>query len=232
MIRAVLTDIEGTTSSIEFVHKVLFPYARSHMGAFLKASQDPEVKASIQKLWTEDLKNPKDSTPDIGVVTELLQGWIDQDLKQPTLKALQGKIWKEGYESKAYFGHVYPEVKEALKTWHAEGLCVAIYSSGSVQAQKLIFGHSEAGDLMPYIDRYFDTEVGHKREPKSYREISERLALAPEDIVFLSDIKEELDAAREVGMKTLQLLRDPLPALGDHRTAKDFDEVRHEIKAL
>lgn len=232
MIRAILTDIEGTTSSIEFVHKVLFPYARSHIGTFLEKNEDQEVKALIEKLWTEDLKNSPGSSPDIKAVTELLRTWIDQDLKDPTLKTLQGKIWKAGYEAKAYSGHVYPDVKGALKTWHAEGFCVAIYSSGSVQAQKLIFTHSDAGDLTPNIDRYFDTEVGHKRQSASYKTIAEQLGFKPSEIVFLSDIKEELDAALEAGFKTIQLLREPLPILGDHEKAKNFDEVKYLINAF
>lgn len=232
MIRCILTDIEGTTSSIEFVHKVLFPYSRSHFGDFLKRSDDPEVKALLRKLWTEDLGRDAASEIDLALVTATLQSFIDQDLKHPVLKALQGKIWKEGYQKKAYKGHVYSEVEKAFKDWKTEGKCLAIYSSGSVEAQKLLFGYSEAGDLTQHIDKYFDTEVGMKREAKSYETIVERLGIPAKDILFLSDIKEELDAAAEAGMQTVQLLRDPLPALGTHKTAKTFDDVRELIKNL
>ncbi|MES2746388.1 MAG: acireductone synthase, partial [Bdellovibrionota bacterium] len=190
-----------------------------------------EVKLSIQKIWHEDLGGAKGSEPDLKAVTDQLHSWIDKDVKQPILKSLQGKIWKSGYESGSYKGHVYSEVANAFAAWRSEGKNLSIYSSGSVEAQKLLFKYSEAGDLTKMLDRYFDTEVGHKREAKSYATIAERLALAPSEIVFLSDIKEELDAARDAGMKTIQLLRDPLPTLGDHPTAKDFDEVSKIIKA-
>ncbi len=229
MIKAVLTDIEGTTSSIQFVHKVLFPYAREALGSFIRESQDPEVQYLVNKLWVERLEGETGSKPDFAKVTELLQDWIDNDLKEPILKALQGKVWRAGYEAKAYLGHVYPEVKEVFMIWKQLGLKIAIYSSGSVEAQKLIFGYSESGDLTPLLDSYFDTSVGTKREPKSYEAIREALELPAEEILFLSDIKEELDAARAIGMRTIQLLRDPRPSLGDHDTAETFADVHHLI---
>lgn len=232
MILCVLTDIEGTTSSIEFVHKVLFPFARSHMDEFIRTSTDPEVKTSVQKVWSEDLGHSPESAPDFDQVAATLKSWIDKDLKHPTLKALQGKIWKNGYENKAYFGHVYPEVLDAFGKWKAQGIILAIYSSGSVEAQKLLFAHSEAGDLTPFISRYFDTGVGMKREAQSYAKIALQLDLPAADILFLSDIKEELDAAAEAGMKTIQLLRDPLPDLGRHLTAKSFKDVNDKLASL
>ncbi len=232
MIKAVLTDIEGTTSSIEFVHKVLFPYAREAFPNFLASSKDPEVLALIKKLWIEEIGNPEGNSPDIEQVSSLLQKWIDQDLKQPILKTLQGKVWKEGYASKAYFGHVYPEVASAFANWKNQNLHLAIYSSGSVEAQQLIFGHSEAGDLTTLIDSYFDTKVGAKREVLSYSSIATQLNFKPSEIVFLSDIKEELDAARAAGMRTIQLLREPLPVIGDHATAKNFAEVTQMLEGF
>ena len=231
MIRCVLTDIEGTTSSIEFVHKILFPYARSHLEDFLRRNTDPEVVLLVQKVWTEDLGHPRESPPDIDKVTAVLKNWIDKDLKHPTLKTLQGKIWKEGYERQDYLGHVYPEVSEAFREWNAQKLVLAIYSSGSIEAQKLLFAHSEAGDLTPFISKYYDTGVGAKRESKSYVNISIHLKLPAAEILFLSDIKEELDAAAEAGMKTVQLLREPLPQKGRHPTAKTFDEVKTQMEA-
>ena len=231
MISCVLTDIEGTTSSIEFVHKVLFPYARANFPAFLKAEKDRDVQAIVHKLWTEELGHPASSKPDIDAVTELLQNWIDQDLKNALLKALQGKIWHQGYETKAYFGHVYPDVKESLEKWKCDGLKLAVYSSGSVEAQKLLFKHSEVGDLTPLFEAYFDTEVGHKREARSYQTIAERLGVSPAGILFLSDIKEELDAADKAGLKTCQLLRDPLPAEGGHPMTRDFKGVDSLIRS-
>ncbi|MBC7660406.1 MAG: acireductone synthase [Chitinophagaceae bacterium] len=225
MIRCVLTDIEGTTSSIEFVHKVLFPYARSHLAAFLTSNQDPDVRVIVQKIWQEELHGSSSSEPDLQAVTTLLQQWIDKDIKNGSLKILQGKIWRDGYETKAYLGHVYPDVLPQLQKWHKQGLRLAVYSSGSVEAQKLIYKHSESGDLTPYFTANFDTEIGHKRQTSSYRTIVNRLDLEADSILFLSDIKEELDAAAEAGMKTCQLLRDPLPIEGRHPKAKNFAEV-------
>jgi enolase-phosphatase E1 len=230
MIRKILTDIEGTTSSIEFVHKVLFPFSRTHIGDFLSSSTDPEVKLSIQSLWYEDLKGTRDSKPDVMAVTALLQDWIDSDAKHPILKLLQGKIWRFGYESGAYKGHVYPDVRKIFEIWDSNGLSISIYSSGSVEAQKLLFRHSEAGDLTKIISHYFDTEVGPKRNASSYVTIAHRLKSSAEEILFLSDIKEELDAAREAGMKTIQLLREPLPPQGDHESAGNFEEVLMKMK--
>ena len=225
MITCVLTDIEGTTSSIEFVHKVLFPYARANFFEFLSTSKDPAVNAEIQALWTGELKRDPGSKPDIGDVTKLLQSWIDQDLKIGSLKLLQGKIWAEGFASKAYLAHVYPDVKAELERWHESGLTLAIYSSGSVEAQKLLFKHTEAGDLTPLFSAFYDTAVGHKREAKSYQTIVSSLGLPPGDVLFLSDIKEELDAAGEAGLQPCQLLREPPPLEGHHRKAKTFYEV-------
>jgi enolase-phosphatase E1 len=225
MISCVLTDIEGTTSSIEFVHKVLFPYSRANFFRFLSESNQSDVLKIVDQIWTEDLGQSKGSKPDLAQVTQLLQKWIDDDLKKNSLKELQGMIWKEGFEAKAYFGHVYPEVKAQLETWKKAGLLLAIYSSGSIQAQKLLFKHSEAGDLTPLFAANFDTAVGHKREVESYSNIAKKLELSADSILFLSDIKEELDAAEKAGMKTCQLMRDPKPSQGHHQTAADFKEV-------
>ncbi|RYZ60441.1 MAG: acireductone synthase [Proteobacteria bacterium] len=225
MISCVLTDIEGTTSSIEFVHKVLFPYSRANFFRFLSENNQSDVLKIVDQIWTEDLGQPKGSKPDAAQVTQLLQKWIDEDLKKASLKELQGMIWKEGFEAKAYLGHVYPEVKEELEKWKKSGLVLAVYSSGSVQAQKLLFKHSEAGDLTPLFAANFDTAVGHKREAESYTNIAVKLGLDAANILFLSDIKEELDAAENAGMKTCQLMRDPKPAQGHHPLALDFKEV-------
>lgn len=225
MIRCVLTDIEGTTSSIEFVHKVLFPYARHHIGEFLLRTQDATAKQYVQKIWTNEFGNLAATEPDLDAVINLLLTWIDRDLKHPLLKALQGMIWKAGYESGAYLGHVYPDVLDAFKAWHLQNIKVAIFSSGSIQAQKLLFAHSEAGNLTSMISEYFDTDTGNKRESQSYTKIGKQLLIPSDEILFLSDIKEELDAAALSGMHTIQLLREPLPCVGEHKTAKTFQDV-------
>lgn len=157
----------------------------------------------------------------------MLEKWIDEDRKATPLKALQGMIWREGYESGELKGHVYADTPEFLRRWHGRGLRLYVYSSGSVEAQKLIFGHTEFGDLTPLFSGYFDTRVGGKREAQSYRTILLDTGLSGPDVLFLSDIGEELDAARAAGMKTCQLLRDDKarPATA-HARARNFSEVR------
>jgi enolase-phosphatase E1 len=195
-IRALLTDIEGTTSSISFVKDVLFPYARRALPAFLKArGKDAEVARWVDAVAMETGASG-------GAIVTVLQGWIDEDRKHTALKALQGMIWKAGYENGDFAAHVYADAADRLRAWHAAGLPLYVYSSGSVGAQKLFFGHSEAGDLLPLFSGHFDTEIGGKREAASYTRIAEALTLPPGEILFLSDVVEELDAAREAGMKT------------------------------
>jgi enolase-phosphatase E1 len=223
-IRAVLTDIEGTTSSIDFVKDVLFPYARQHLPAYVETHTDePEV----QHWLHEAAKEAGIVEATRGEIINLLIRWIDEDRKSTALKALQGMIWREGYESGAYVSHMYPEVAGRLKAWHDQGLKLYVYSSGSVPAQKLLFGFSENGDLTPLFSGYFDTQTGHKREVESYRRIAEAIELAPAQVLFLSDIREELDAAREAGMRTTHLLRPPLPLTdAGHPAVADFDAIQ------
>jgi enolase-phosphatase E1 len=153
-----------------------------------------------------------------GAIVTVLQGWIDEDRKHTALKALQGMIWKAGYENGDFAAHVYADAADQLRAWHAAGLPLYVYSSGSVGAQKLFFGHSEAGDLLPLFSGHFDTEIGGKREAASYTRIAEALALPPSEILFLSDVVEELDAAREAGMQTVLIDRSqdyPQPREGE-----------------
>lgn len=191
--KAVLLDIEGTTSSIAFVADVLFPYAARHLRAFVAAH--PEQTAPILA------EVPGDS------VETLLQ-WIAEDRKETPLKTLQGMIWAQGYADGELTGHVYPDTPEALKRWTAAGLKVCIYSSGSIAAQKLIFGHSDAGDLTPYLSGYFDTTTGPKREADSYSKIADALNLAPSEILFVSDMAGEVDAAHAAGLQVLLIDRE------------------------
>lgn len=165
-------------------------------------------------------------------ITEVLQGWIDEDRKHTALKALQGMIWKAGYENADFHAHVYPDAVERLRAWQAQGLPLYVYSSGSVGAQKLFFAHSEAGDLLPLFSGHFDTEIGGKREAASYTRIAESLGLPPAEILFLSDVVEELDAAREAGMATALIDRPqdyPQPREGEachgHPRHTGFDTV-------
>ncbi|SEI84235.1 acireductone synthase [Frateuria terrea] len=223
-IRAIVTDIEGTTSSIDFVRDVLFPYARKRLPAFVETHAD---KPEVQHWLHEAAKEAGIIEASRQEIIELLLGWIDQDRKSTALKALQGMIWKEGYEAGEYRAHVYPEVSARLHAWRADGLHLYVYSSGSVPAQRLFFRYSDAGDLTPMFAGYFDTETGPKRESASYAKIAEAIGERPEHILFLSDIVEELDAARTAGLQTGWLLRPPqaVPVQPRHRAYLDFDSI-------
>jgi enolase-phosphatase E1 len=231
MTTLILTDIEGTTSSISFVKDVLFPYARNALPGFVREyGQREDVRRWLDAVATEHGAVCSDD-----VIVEILQGMIDEDRKHTALKALQGMIWGEGYSSADFTAHIYPDAAAMLRQWHTAGYPLAVYSSGSVPAQKLFFGHTDAGDLTALFDGWFDTEVGHKREAGSYREIARRLDRPADDILFLSDVVEELDAAREAGMRTVLIdrLEDyPQPRLGDashgHPRVERFDRISPE----
>ncbi|MEP7043314.1 MAG: acireductone synthase [Dokdonella sp.] len=224
MTRIILTDIEGTTSSISFVKDVLFPYARERLPAFIVTHADD---AEVQHWLHEAAEEAGLVSATQQEMIELLVSWIDADRKSTALKALQGMIWKDGYASGEYLSHVYPEVPARLRAWKAAGKHLYVYSSGSVAAQKLLFGHTEAGDLTPLFDGYFDTETGGKREVESYRRIASAIGVAPAQILFLSDIVQELDAAHAAGLQTVLLARAPstCPADSTHRCVADFDAI-------
>ena len=223
MIKAIVTDIEGTTTSISFVADVLFPYARARMADFIIEHQgEPEVARQIEAVRSE-INNADASVQE---VIDTLIAWIDQDLKITPLKSLQGMIWQSGYDSGELTGHLYPEVAACLAHWKNQGIHLSVYSSGSEVAQKLLFGNSVAGDLTPLFENFFDTRVGGKREPDSYRRIQQQLNYAADEILFLSDIVEELDAAAAAGINTLALNRDHKSLdLGEHTQISGFDEI-------
>ncbi len=220
-VRAVLTDIEGTTSSIAFVHETLFPYAARVLPDYLRdhATEHTKLVDAVREEAGEPSAN-------IERVIAILLEWIAADKKATPLKAIQGHIWSHGYETGAFTGHIYDDAADALQRWHACGVALYVYSSGSLKAQKLLFGHSDAGDLTPLFAGYFDTTTGPKRESSSYRVIAEAIGGDPGEILFLSDVAEELDAAADAGMQTLQLVRDEKVVLGKHRTARSFDDIR------
>lgn len=194
--RAILTDIEGTTTSLAFVAETLFPHARAHLVDYV-AAHPAETAAILADVAQAEPGDPIDT---------LLQ-WMDEDRKATPLKALQGMIWAEGYRSGAFTGHVYPDAAQALRRWHAAGLTLAIFSSGSVAAQKLLFGHSDFGDLTPLFSAYFDTATGAKRDPAAYGAISAEMGFAPHEILFLSDTPEEVVSARAAGLSALRIDR-------------------------
>lgn len=224
-IRAIVTDIEGTTSSISFVKDVLFPYARKRLPAYVETHGDtPE----LQHWLHEAAKEANLVEASRQEIIELLLRWIDEDRKSTALKAVQGMIWQEGYEAGEYRAHMYPEVSARLHAWRGEGLRLYVYSSGSVQAQKLFFRYSESGDLTPLFAGYFDTETGPKRELVSYQRIVEAIGERPEHVLFLSDVEQELDAAHAAGLHTGWLLRPPLeiPPQPRHSAYASFDAIQ------
>lgn len=222
-IKAIVTDIEGTTSSIDFVHQTLFPYAKLHLRGFLRAcARRPEVAAHVHAIALEEGRQLT-----LEDAADVLERWMVEDRKATPLKALQGMVWAQGYAAGELIGHVYADTPVALRRWHDEGLQLYVYSSGSVEAQQLIFGHTEYGDLTPLFSGYYDTRIGAKREAAAYRAILADIGLPGDEVLFLSDIGEELDAAREAGLVTMQLLRDakakPFP---HHPAVSDFSEIK------
>ncbi|MEZ5436167.1 MAG: acireductone synthase [Pseudomonadales bacterium] len=227
--KAILTDIEGTTSSISFVRDVLFPYAAEHLPMFVRANaQDPVVLAQMRAVAQEIGAAESDCE---AIIAALLQ-WIAEDRKTTPLKTLQGMLWEHGYKNAAYSAHVYEDAFKQLSVWHAAGVPLFVYSSGSIQAQQLFFGYSEFGDLTPLFSNYFDTTSGAKQEAASYQRIAEVIQFAPADVLFLSDIAAELDAAKAAGMQTCWLVRpqdnaadDKAMAASVHPAVRDFSKI-------
>lgn len=219
---AIVTDIEGTTSRISFVTDVLFPYAAAQLPQFIVHQQQlPEVAVELSAC--RQLLN--DENASLAAVGKALQQWIQEDRKYTPLKALQGMVWQHGYQSGAFTGHVYADVLPALQQWQQQGTRLYVYSSGSVQAQQLLFKHSDAGDLTPLFSGYFDTRIGAKREISSYAAILQQLQLPPKQVLFLSDVVAELDAASQLGIATVQLVREGQPH-GTHPVAQSFAGVQ------
>jgi len=204
VIRAIVTDIEGTTSSIHFVKEVLFPYAAAKLPDYIRAHRDdPDVRAQLDAA-ADEAGIRRD---DLDAVIALLLQWIRDDKKATPLKALQGMVWEAGYRDGDYKAHVYDDAVAALKQWHQDGITLYVYSSGSIYAQQQFFRFSEAGDLTPLFSGYFDTTSGPKREQSSYGVIAKAIGIDPAELLFLSDIVEELDAARAAGFHTCWLVR-------------------------
>lgn len=236
-IRAVLLDIEGTTTPIDFVFKTLFPFAAEHVEEFLREHlSDPEVGkliAELRSTWSGAAASGApvwmESTPEekVASAAAYVRWLIARDSKMTPLKTLQGRIWEEGFRSGALKGEVYPDVAPAFVRWSKQGKRIAIFSSGSVLAQKLLFAHSSAGDLSPFLAAYFDTTTGAKREAGSYRKIAAALGLAAANALFVSDVAAELEAAREAGMQTGHSLRPGIQPLtnSQHASIRNFDEL-------
>lgn len=217
MIRAVVTDLEGTTTSIAFVHDVLFPYAARALDGFVRArGAEPDVKATLDELaavgpGTDPVANARAA--------------IAADRKLTPLKRLQGWIWEAGYADGTLVADVYADVAPRLRAWHAEGVALAVYSSGSVHAQRLLMGHTGAGDLRPLFTGWFDTETGAKTEAASYAAIARALACAPGDVLFLSDAPAELAAAAAAGVAVIGVAREGAATPAPWRWVASFAEI-------
>ena len=228
--QVILLDVEGTTSSIDFVYDVLFGYAKEHVAAFLQTHlDDDEIYKITQALAQEtgidaDIRDSNGCTQIVLAATDLM----NKDVKSTPLKALQGRIWKTGFQSGQLVSHVFDDVPSSLADWSTSGIDIRIYSSGSIDAQKLFFRHTAAGDLTTHLRGHYDTTTGPKREQESYLKISNDIGVKPEHILFLSDIGAELDAARAVGMATGATMRpgnQPFESLYDHEHIQSFTDV-------
>jgi enolase-phosphatase E1 len=226
----ILMDVEGTTTSISFVHETLFPYAKEKLPAFLEGQSGNEEVSRLLDTVVETVKEENAEDLPRNKCSKILLKWIEEDRKHPALKSLQGLIWEAGYTDGSLKGHLYADVSNKFLEWSNRGYLLGIYSSGSVKAQKLLFSHSTAGDLTPFLKFHFDTEVGQKREEKSYQNIVDALGGVAENILFLSDIAEELDAAKVSGIKTCQVCRDgEIPNAG-HPQVIDFNQVEEYLE--
>ena len=238
-IHAILLDIEGTTTPIDFVFRTLFPFARQRLPQFLlEHGSEPSIQEDVHALRqqhradaAEQLNPPPwvDDSPGAELASAAAYGaWlIDRDSKCSALKSLQGKIWQEGYRVGELRGEVYPDVSAALARWSRQGKIIGIFSSGSVLAQKLLFASTAAGDLTCFLRAYFDTTTGPKNAPQSYLRIAKALAMEPPNILFISDVAKELDAAREAGMQTALCVRTQSPERisSPHRVVNSFEEI-------
>ncbi len=223
-IKYILTDIEGTTSSVHFVYEVLFPYFRTHLNDLTKHAQINEVKQAFSEVIEIAAQEEDIHLTTTEEVLACLHKWSEEDRKLTPLKALQGVIWKNAYETGAITGHVYEDVPTALNQWRARGFKIGVFSSGSIAAQKLLFHYSDFGNLSGHFSNHFDTTTGPKKEQTTYEKITQFLGLEAEEILFLSDISGELEAAAASGMQTLQLLRPGTVASWPH-TATNFLEI-------
>jgi len=238
-IRAILLDIEGTITPVTFVHEVLFPYARAHVGDYLALHFDSaECLADFSQLREEHardvqagqdlpalLDQPRDKAIDSFV--SYISWLMDQDRKTAGLKSLQGRIWEQGYADGSLTAPLFPDVLPAIEKVRRAGLTIQIFSSGSVFAQRLLFAHTSAGNVTNLIDGYFDTATGPKTARASFRQIASILGVAPAEVLFISDVAAELDAAAATGMQTLLCLRpgNQLQPAGRHKIIHSFAEL-------
>jgi enolase-phosphatase E1 len=230
-VRLALLDIEGTTTPMSFVYDVLFPYARARLSAYLRAhaSEDElrDVLATLRVEWHEDARKgeqpPDWALADVPAAARYLEWLMERDRKSPSLKRIQGEIWKAGFDAGELRGELFADVGPAFRRWKDSGIDIAIYSSGSILAQKLIFA-----ELLPFISAFFDTAVGPKRSADSYRRIAQDTKHPPEQILFVSDVAEELNAALDAGFQILLAVRPgnrPVEGPETLDEISSFDEI-------
>ncbi len=238
----ILLDIEGTTTPMTFVTQVLYPYARTHLRSYLyrhgSTAQYLALMAAFREEHARDERAGEPVLPwaapgaDARPCVQAYAEWLmDRDRKSPALKELQGYIWDEGYQHRAFAGQVYEDVPRAFERWLQEGVRVGIFSSGAVLAQQGLFRCSSAGDLSSFVRWYFDTRTGSKQDPASYTRIAAESGEAPAQVLFVSDSVAELNAARTAGLATIMSDRPgniPQPP-HDHRIVHSFDEIRLSI---
>ena len=231
----VLLDIEGTTCPVSFVAATLFPYARARLQPFLQAhGQDPDLQPLLGELnaayrsANQETSQEQSEPPSLDQLCRFLQQLIDADRKLTALKDLQGLIWNEGYADGELVTPLFHDVPPTLKRWHADGLQLAVYSSGSVAAQQLLYAHSNAGDLCPLFSAWFDTRSGPKQDPASYLLIANSLAVSAAKILFVSDSLAELDAAQASGLATRFSRRagNPEQHPGRHNLINSLEELQ------
>lgn len=234
-IKCILLDIEGTTSSISFVYDVMFPFVRKNLDSFLAENWNAATVQDCLPLLANELGQESvaqwlggdDESANSAVATGVIR-LMDNDVKATGLKKLQGAIWKAGFESGELVAHLYGDVAPAIKAWNQLGMDVRIYSSGSVQAQKLFFAHTLAGNLLPLLKGHYDTTIGNKKEKQSYVAIADDIGVAAEDVLFVSDIAAELDAAAAAGMETRLSIRPgnhPVENLDRYQRIDSFSDI-------
>ena len=219
---AILLDIEGTTTDISFVHQTLFPYSRDGMDRFIRTNYQQPIMQEYLRQIAEDIHLQSFSHHQLDLIISQLIQWIDNDVKNSSLKGIQGLQWEQGYSEGTYQSHIYEDVLPALKKWKEENYSIGIFSSGSIKAQKLLFRYSKYGDLRMFFNHFFDTKTGPKKEPDSYLTIAKAMGYPPNQIHFFSDVTEELDAAKKTGYQTTQMVRDGTVAGTAHPTVGTF----------
>jgi len=223
-IQWIVTDIEGTTTEVSFVYDILFPYFRTHMDEWKTVDSD-QMNQVLEQTRLLVLEEQSIDLSTNEALFDQLRQWSLEDRKVTPLKTFQGMVWEQGFKSGAIKGHMYPDVKPALERWTAMGMKLAIFSSGSIAAQKQLFGFSTEGDLTPYFSAYFDTTTGMKRDEQTYHLIVQQLHASANSVLFLSDIPQELEAANAAGMRTLQLVR-PGTQANWSSCISDFSEIQ------